>query len=326
MHVSIWSFSYTVEVNRRDFVRLAAVGAAACASRTERSARAPAFAPTSGPEPTAMTMQTRTIPRTGEAIPVIGLGTWQTFDIGDDAGERAPRREVLERFLAAGGRVIDSSPMYGRAEQVTGDLVADLGAAGRPFLATKVWTTGKREGIAQMQRSMQRMRTERMDLMQIHNLQDWKTHLPVLREWKHAGTIRYLGITHYAHGAFDELERIVRDEAVDFVQLPYNLADRAAEQRLLPAAADTGTAVLVMRPFAEGALFDRVKGKTLPAWAADFDCTSWAQFFLKFILGHPAVTCPIPATSNPKHLVDNVAAGAGRFPDAATRAKMIDAV
>ncbi len=230
---------------------------------------------------------------------------------------------MVAAFLAAGGRVIDSSPMYGAAEQVTGDLLADLDAIGRPFLATKVWTTGKRAGIEQMQRSMRRMRTDKLDLMQIHNLQDWKTHLPVLRDWKQAGTIRYLGITHYARSAFGELEQIMRDEAVDFVQLPYNLADRAAEQRLLPAAQDTGTAVLVMRPFAEGALFGRVKGTALPAWSADFDCTSWAQFFLKFILSHPAVTCPIPATSNPEHLADNVAAGQGRVPDAATRDKMI---
>ena len=268
-------------------------------------------------------MQTRPIPRSGEAIPMVGLGTWQTFDIGGGADERAPRREVVQRFLAAGGKVIDSSPMYGKAEEVTGDLLADLGVIGKPFLATKVWTTGKRSGIEQMQRSMRRMRTSRMDLMQIHNLQDWRTHLPVLREWKQAGTIRYLGITHYSHGAFDELEQIVRRENVDFIQLPYNIADRTAEQRLLPAARDTGTAVLVMRPFEEGGLFRLVKGKALPPWAADFDCASWAQFFLKFILGHEAVTCPIPATSSPDHLIDNVAAGRGRLPDAATRQKMI---
>jgi aryl-alcohol dehydrogenase-like predicted oxidoreductase len=280
-------------------------------------------APVPGPAQEAA-MQTRPIPRTGEAIPVIGLGTWQTFDVGAGEDERAACREVLAEFLAAGGRVIDSSPMYGRAEEVTGDLVAELGKVGTPFLATKVWTRGKRDGIAEMKRSMTRMRTEKMDLMQIHNLLDWKTHLPVLREWKQAGTIRYLGITHYSHGAFAELEQIMRDEAIDFVQLPYNLADREAEQRLLPAAKDTGTAVIVMRPFAEGALFGRVKGKELPAWAADFDCASWAQFFLKFILGHPAVTCPIPATSNPKHLVDNVRAGQGRLPDEATRRKMIE--
>jgi aryl-alcohol dehydrogenase-like predicted oxidoreductase len=269
-------------------------------------------------------MNTRPIPRTGEPIPVIGLGTWQTFDVGSDPEERAPLAEVLTRFFAAGGRVIDSSPMYGRAEAVTGDTVAATGAIGTPFLATKVWTRGKREGIEQMERSLERMRATRMDLMQVHNLLDWQTHLPVLREWKQAGKVRYIGVTHYAHSAFGDLERLIRTEALDFVQLPYNLADREAEQRLLPAAADTGTAVLVMRPFAEGGLFRAVKGKPLPGWAAEIDCTSWAQLFLKFILGHPAVTCPIPATSNPKHLADNVQAGRGRLPDEAMRRKMIE--
>jgi aryl-alcohol dehydrogenase-like predicted oxidoreductase len=263
------------------------------------------------------TMNTRPIPRSQEALPCVGLGTWQTFDTGNSA----PLLEVVREFFAAGGRVIDSSPMYGRAEEVTGDLVTGAGAT--PFLATKVWTNGRNEGIAQMERSFQRMRTKRMDLMQIHNLLDWKTHLPVLREWKQAGKIRYLGVTHYAHSAFEELERLVRKESLDFVQLPYSIADRAVEKRLLPAAKDTGTAVLVMRPFAEGDLFARVKGKSLPPFAADFDCTSWAQFFLKFILGHPAVTCPIPATSKVTHLRDNVLAGAGRLPDEATRQKMV---
>jgi aryl-alcohol dehydrogenase-like predicted oxidoreductase len=264
-------------------------------------------------------MNTRPIPKSKEPLPVIGLGTWQTFDVGASDAERAPLRAVLAAFFAAGGRVIDSSPMYGRAEEVTGDLRGDRQA----FLATKVWTTGKQKGIAEMTRSLQRMRSERMDLMQIHNLIDWKTHLPVLREWKAAGKIRYLGITHYAHGAFDEMEAILKTEALDFVQLPYNLADRAAERRLLPAARDTGTAVLVMRPFAEGELFRRVKGQPVPAWAADFGATSWAQVFLKFILAHPAVTCPIPATSKVTHLRDNLAAGTGALPDASTLQKLI---
>jgi len=277
---------------------------------------AAAFAPRVHAAPGG-SMLTRPIPRTNEALPAIGLGTWQTFD----TDELGPLHEVVRDFVAAGGRVIDSSPMYGRAEQVTGDLVS--AARATPFLATKVWTSGKTEGIAQMERSFRRMRTKRMDLMQVHNLLDVKTHLPVLREWKQAGRIRYLGITHYAHSAFDELERLMRTEQLDFVQLPYNLADRSAEKRLLPAAKDTGTAVLVMRPFAEGDLFARVKGKALPPWAADFDCASWAQFFLKFILGHPAVTCPIPATSNAKHVRDNLQAGLGRLPDEATRQKMV---
>jgi len=268
-------------------------------------------------------MTTRAIPKSGEKIPCVGLGTWQTFDVGDSPGERAAVVEVLRGFFGAGGRVIDSSPMYGRAEEVTGDGVAALGGAPAPFLATKVWTSGRERGISEMDRSLRRLRTKKLDLMQVHNLLDWKTHLPVLREWKAAGKIRYLGVTHYAHSAFDELERVMKSEKLDFVQLPYNLADREAERRLLPVAADTGTAVLVMRPFQEGELFQRFRGVALPPWAAECDATSWAQMFLKFILGHPAVTCPLPATSKPKHLLDNVQAGVGRLPDAALRAKMV---
>jgi diketogulonate reductase-like aldo/keto reductase len=273
---------------------------------------------------------TRPIPRTGEAIPAIGLGTWQTFDVGDAAAERAPLAEVLEAFLGGGGRVIDSSPMYGRAEGVAGDLLAarpgGLAAAAHPFLATKVWTRGRAEGEAQMRRSMQLMRTQRMDLMQVHNLVDWRTHMATLRAWKEKGLVRYIGVTHYQLGSFGDLERIATKESIDFVQLPYSIATRDAEERLLPAAAASGVAVLIMRPFEEGALFARVRGKPLPAWAADFDCASWAQFFLKFILGHPAVTCPIPATASAKHLRDNLGAGRGRLPDAATRKKMIEYV
>jgi diketogulonate reductase-like aldo/keto reductase len=269
-------------------------------------------------------MLTRSIPRTGEALPVIGMGTWQTFDVG--AKERAGLVPVLNALLAAGGKVIDSSPMYGQAEEATGDVIARAGAVGKPFLATKVWTSGKAAGIKEMTRSLARLRVEQLDLMQVHNLLDWETHLPVLREWKQAGKIRYIGITHYAQMAFDDLARLMRTEHLDFVQLPYNVLDREAEKRLLPTAADTGTAVLVMRPFAEGGLFRRVKGKPVPEWAAELDCTSWAQLFLKFILGHPAVTCPIPATSNPKHMADNIQGGFGRIPDEALRRKIVKAV
>jgi diketogulonate reductase-like aldo/keto reductase len=287
-------------------------------------------------------MNTRPIPRTKEAIPTVGLGTWQAFDA--DAAGRAPLVEVVKQFLAAGGRVIDSSPMYGRAEAVVGEVLAALGAIGTPFLATKVWTRGKREGIAQMEQSRQRMCGERsagagsrvpdgagvracgIQLMQIHNLLDWQTHLPVLRDMKQAGVIRYLGVTHYAHAEFSQIERLMRTETLDFIQIPYNVADRAAEARVLPAAADTGTAVLVMRPFEEGGLFRRVRGKPLPGWAAELDCTSWAQLFLKFIIGHPAVTCPIPATADPVHLADNLQAGTGRLPDAAQRRAIIAAL
>jgi diketogulonate reductase-like aldo/keto reductase len=271
---------------------------------------------------------TRPIPRTGEALPVVGLGTWQTFDVGAGAAAREPLRQVLAAFLAGGGRVIDSSPMYGRAEEVVGDLLAERAAAGdgggpKPFLATKVWTSGRARGEEQMRASMRLMRARPMDLMQIHNLVDWRTHLGTLRAWKKDGLVRYVGVTHYSLGALDELEQIVSKEGVDFVQLPYSIATRQAEARLLPAAAAHGVAVLVMRPFEEGALFARVRGKALPAWAGDLDCASWAQLFLKFILGHPAVTCPIPATANAKHVEDNLGAGRGRLPDEAARRRMI---
>jgi aryl-alcohol dehydrogenase-like predicted oxidoreductase len=212
--------------------------------------------------------------------------------------------------------------MYGRAEEVTGDLVAALPGAPRPFLATKVWTRGKEAGEAQLRESMRRLRAGPLDLLQVHNLLDWEVHLPTLRALKARGTIRYVGITHYARRAFDDLEAIVRKERVDFVQLPYSAATRDAEARLLPAAAETGTAVLVMRPFEEGALFRAVKGRPLPPWAAELGATAWSQVFLKFILSHPAVTAVLPATSKPSHLAENVAAGRGPLPDAALRKRM----
>ena len=267
-------------------------------------------------------MATRPIPRTGEAVPVIGLGTWRTFDVGTSDADRAPRLEVLRRFLAGGGRVIDSSPMYGAAEGVVGDLLARLAPAAPPFLATKVWTTGRAEGEAQMAESLRRLRVERLDLMQVHNLVDWRAHLPVMREWKARGRLRYLGITHYASGAFEELEALMRSEALDFVQLPYSAARREAAARLLPAAAETRTAVLVMRPFEEGDLFRAVKGKPLPAWAGELGASSWSEVFLKFILAHPAVPAVIPATAKPEHLEENLRAGHGALPDAALRRRM----
>ncbi len=268
----------------------------------------------------------RTIPSSGEQLPAIGLGSWQTFDVDDVT----PVQPVLARFLALGGRVIDSSPMYGKAEAAIGTMLAAIRRADpklpAPFLATKVWTRGKDAGIAEMKRSMARMGTARMDLMQIHNLVDWRTHLATLRAWKAAGTIRYIGVTHYSHSAFDELEQIVTTEKVDFVQLPYSVADRAVEKRLLPAAAAHGVAVLVMQPFATGDLFGKVKGKPLPAVARELGCTSWAQLFLKFLLGHPAVTCPIPATAKLAHVEDNLGALRGAVPDEAQRKAILAAV
>ncbi len=269
-------------------------------------------------------MTTRPIPKSGERLPVVGLGTWQTFDVGNGAEAREPLAEVLRLLFAHGGSVVDSSPMYGRAEGVVGDLLAGLGARDKAFIATKVWTQGRRGGIRQMERSMELFRTATIDLMQIHNLVDWRTHLKTLRAWKEEGRIRHIGITHYTPHAFGELMAVIEAEPVDFVQLPYSIAVREAEDRLLGLAAAKGVAVLVNRPYDGGDLFAQVRGRTLPPWAADFDCASWGQFFLKFILGHPAVTCVIPGTAKPRHIADNAAAGKGRVPDENQRRKMAE--
>ncbi len=272
----------------------------------------------------ATRMSTRPIPSTGAPLPVVGVGTWQTFDVGPAAPERAELKEVLNLLAARGGSVIDSSPMYGQAERVVGDLVSELEAREKFFFATKVWTSGRTEGVRQMEESFRLMRTKRIDLMQVHNLLDVDTHTKTLREWKEAGRVRYIGITHYHAGAHRELERLARTRQYDFVQVNFSMAEREAAERLLPACAESGTAVIANRPFAGARLFSRAKGKALPAWAAEFDCASWGQFFLKWILGHPAVTCVIPGTSSTKHLRDNSQAGMGRFPDAATRKRMVE--
>jgi diketogulonate reductase-like aldo/keto reductase len=262
------------------------------------------------------------IPAGSEPLPVIGMGTWQTFHVGDDDAERAPLREVLRIFFEHGGTLIDSSPMYREAEEVAGDLVAELGEHKRLFAATKVWTYGRDAGIEQMERSMRRMRVERMDLMQIHNLRDWRTHLPTLRQWQQDGRIRYIGITTSNPAQYVEFAEVMAGEALDFVQLNYDILTRGAEEALLPLAEERAMAVLVNRPFGGGDLFPRVRGRPLPEWAKEFDCDSWAQFFLKFVVSHPAVTCAIPATSNPEHAVDNMGAGFGRLPDADMRERM----
>jgi len=255
-------------------------------------------------------------------MPVVGLGTYQSFGVSANEAEREPLQQVLRLFVAQGGRLIDSSPMYGTAESVVGDLSAALGLGGRLFMATKVWTSGREAGIRQMEESFVRMKVTRMDLMQIHNLLDWKTHLPTLKQWKQAGRIRYTGITHYHSGAYSELERLMKMREFDFVQFNYSIAEREAEQRILPLARESGIAVIVNRPFAQASLFSRVRGKPVPEWAAEFDCRSWGQFFLKYIISHPAVTCVIPATAKPEHLLDNMMAGVGRLPDERARKKM----
>lgn len=263
---------------------------------------------------------TRPIASTGERIPIVGLGTWQTFDVGP--GGIAAVREVYSRFLDRGGRLLDTSPMYGRAEEVIGELRGSCTADDRVFLATKVWTAGAQAGISQMNESFTRLRARRIDLVQVHNLVDVDLHLPTLRAWKTEGRIRYIGVTHYQSGAFDRLAAAIREPGVDFVQLNYSIGDREAETRLLPLAAERGVAVIVNQPFGGGALFSQVRSTPLPDWAAEVGCRSWAQVFLKFILSHPAVTCVIPATSKVRHLDENLDSGSGTLPDEAMRRRM----
>ncbi len=266
---------------------------------------------------------TRTIPSSGEKLPVIGLGTWQTFDVSDSADEREPLKEVLKTLIAKGGSVVDSSPMYGKSEAVVGDLSTALSLNDMLFIATKVWTQGKENGIRQMKESFRLLHREKIDLMQIHNLTDWQTHLKTLREWKEQGKIKYIGLTHYVNSAHEKLRSIIEKEQVDFIQINYNMLDRHAADYLLPFAKEKNVAVLINQPFESGSLFQKVKGKKLPEWAREFDCNSWGQFFLKYILSNPAVTCVIPGTSKPHHMLDNLGAAFGKLPTQKQRAEMV---
>jgi diketogulonate reductase-like aldo/keto reductase len=268
-------------------------------------------------------MLTRPIPSTGEAMPVVGLGTWPVFDVGSDEASRAPLREVIRTLVAGAGRMIDTSPMYGRSEGVVGDLVAALGLRDRVFLATKVWISGRERGAEQMRRSAALLKSRVVDLMQIHNLVDWRTQLATMRDMKAEGQLRYIGITHYTTGSLPELARILEaEDGIDFVQCGYSLATREPETRLLPVCAARGVAVIVNQPLERGTLFRAVRGKTPPDWAAEFDCTSWAQLFLKYLIADPAVTVVIPATNKPEHMADNLKAGDDRLPDAKQRERI----
>lgn len=302
------------DFTRRNFLKSTYAASLACTF-------APAY--TSAMEPVVIK---KMIPTSGERLSVIGLGTSRTFDVDIGSAADSPLVEVMQAFFDRGGQLIDSSPMYGNAESVTGTLLENIDNKQELFTATKVWINGKDQGVRQMKQSMQRLGVDRIDLMQIHNLLDWQTHLDTLIDWKAQGKIRYIGITTSHGRSHEELETILQNQPLDFVQFSYNILNRTAEQRLLPIARERGIATLINRPYQRGSLFRKVRGKPLPPWVSEIDCASWGQFFLKFIAAHPAVTCIIPATSKLKHMIDNMGAGFGRLPDEPTRRKMIDLI
>jgi aryl-alcohol dehydrogenase-like predicted oxidoreductase len=307
-------------MDRRNFLAMGSVAAVAGTGIVNAESAAPARA---SPAPAAKLLMRR-IPSSGEAIPAVGLGTSGPFEVGTDEAARAPLREVLQGFFEGGATLIDTSPMYSTAESVLGDLLTDDQQA-KAFIATKVWTPGsgghgEQKGIEQMQRSMALLEHKRIELMQVHNLVDLDVHLRTLHRWKAEGRIKYIGVTHYTTASYPDLISIIEREKLDFVQFNYSVTTREAEKRLLPLCADKGVAVLVNRAFEDGDLFTRVQGRPLPAWAAEFGAKSWAQVFLKFVLAHPAVTCVIPATGKYRNVVDNLAAGSGKLPDAKQRA------
>jgi len=308
-------------MDRRDFLALGGLAAVTGAHAVGRDSAAAA--------PSGQ-MLMRRIPSSGETLPAIGLGTSGPFEVGADASARAPLREVLQAFFAAGATLIDTSPMYSTAEAVLGDLLTAEQQA-RVFVATKVWTPGsgnaaEQKGVEQMQRSMALLKHQRVELMQVHNLVDLDEHLKTLRRWKAEGRIKYIGVTHYTTSSYPDLISIIEREKLDFVQFNYSVTTREAEKRLLPLCADRGVAVLVNRAFEDGNLFGQVRGKPLPPWAAEFGARSWAQIFLKFVLAHPAVTCVIPATGKVRNLLDNIGAATGPLPDAKQREQIIQAL
>lgn len=270
-------------------------------------------------------MLTRPIPSGDERLPVIGLGTYSVFDVESTPSQLAARREIVDLLLDAGGSVIDTSPMYNRSEEVIGNIIAAGAPRDAMFIATKVWTDGSDAGIAQMMQSARLMNTEVIDLMQVHNLRDTAVHMRNIRQLQESGKIRYSGLTHYRASALEALQAAVREHRPQFLQINYSLGEREAERRLLPLAQDLGIGVIINRPYQAGGLFDAVRGRDLPDWAREFAST-WGQFFLKFIIAHPAVTCVIPATSKPQHMRDNLAAGFGDLPDSAMRRRMVEFV
>jgi len=268
-------------------------------------------------------MLQRPIPSSGEMLPVIGMGTWKTFDVNPSGPESKNLLQVLDIFKGEGGKLIDTSPMYGNAENAIGTLTTGAGIANSFFYATKIWTNGKDAGIHQLESSMKKMRLILLDLVEIHNLLDWHTHIKTLRKWKDEGRVRYIGITHYTVSSHEELEKIIRSEKIDFVQFNYSIGVRNAEIGLLPAAMERGIAVIINEPLEKGHLFNRVMGKSLPPWATENGMSNWSQFFLKYILSHPGVTCIIPATSNPDNMLANMSAGSCELPDERMKRKMV---
>lgn len=299
-------------ITRRDAIHL--IGASAAGVLLPAGLQS-SFAASSG-------LIRRAVPKTGEKLPVMGLGSAVSFDVPFRPAKLQPLEQVLALFVKNGGKVVDSSPMYGNAEEVIGNLAAKQGLGRSLFIATKVWTNGRQQGITQMERSLGRFKRGTIDLMQVHNLADVDTHMGTLREWKAQGRIRYTGITYSERKGFADVERVMKSQKPDFVQINYSMVDRAADQRILPLAQQMGMGVIINRPFGGGPILGHIAGKPLPVWAAEFDCHSWAQFLLKWIIAHPAVTCVIPATANPQHLVDNMKAGFGGLPDAKTRQRM----
>jgi len=271
-------------------------------------------------------MARRIIPSTGELLPVIGLGTSRVFDTNLNERSLNPRKEIVKALLDHGGSLIDTSPMYGKAEEVTGKIAQDLKVNDRLFLATKVWIEGKEAGEMQMKESSKKLNKAVIDLMQIHNLLDWKTHIKTLYDWKEQGKINYIGISHSRSIAFDQIEKIITKEQIDFAQFNYSLQEREAEKRLLPFCKERGVATLINRPFMRGKLFKAVARKKLPNWAYEYNINTWSQFFLKFILANQAVTTIIPATSDPAHMVDNLNGGIGLIPKMGLQKKMVEIV
>lgn len=315
------------EISRRQALRLGAGAIAATALGPPLGGGTGAGRAREGrtPQPTLIH---RTIPSSGEEIPAVGLGTWQTFDVGESGRERAPLREVLRSFVELGGAVVDSSPMYGASQVVLGDLATELGVLDDLWIATKVWIRGRQEGIDQMEHTMDELRSDPIELMQVHNLRDVDLHLDTLERWKARGRIRYIGITTSSERQYDAVADLLERERdrLDFLQVNYSLAEPRSADRLLPMARERGIAVMVNRPFAGGRLFGRVRGRQLPPWASQIECRAWSQIFLKYVLSHPAVTCAIPATSDPEHLRENMGGGRGRLPDPALRRRMEEAV